>query len=140
MSPYTGSVPTLAQLLVSPVAVSAHAVSTVNTTKSGLHEEWVMTCTDHDEYHCMRIVKTGQINLISDGLIGICRHCYSSHDCVDHHTQSGWYVYGICKLLYDSTAMVLAWLLARGHVTVTLNLGNLLYEVQGVREKAGTVP
>ena len=49
-------------------------------------------------------------------------------------------MYGTCKLLDDSTAMVLAWLLARGHVTVTLNLGNLLYEVQGVREKAGTVP
>ncbi len=41
---------------------------------------------------------------------------------------------------HDSADTVLAWLLACGHVTVTMNLGNLLYEVQGVREKAGTVP
>ncbi len=41
---------------------------------------------------------------------------------------------------HDAAAIVHAWLLACAHVTVTLNLGNLLYEVQGVREKAGTVP
>lgn len=41
---------------------------------------------------------------------------------------------------HDSTAIVRAWLLACERVMVTLNPGNLLYEVQGVSEKDGTVP